>query len=244
MAHAAQSGEAGIPTYVEVYNRLYSDVTSGVYPPGSRLPGEVELAERYGTGRHTLRQALIILVEDGLVHKQKGSGNYVSETLPGHAQAAPAIANPILAYAKRPVSDIRTTHNFGPPTEVAQNRLGITASDIVLAANVAYLAEGEVIGHSFVQIPAAFIGDEGIDLHQSEQIGKLISETIYQQAKTAELFFRVIQAEGELLSQMGLCEGTVLIYIEQVLHARGGRGIARCKYYLLPEAYDIRLVLG
>lgn len=237
-------GGGPIPPYVAVYNRLYSDLMEGKYPRGSRLPGEIELAEHYGVGRHTLRQALIILVEDGLVIKHKGSGNYVCHTLPSIAGGPMMMENPITAYPRRPIESISIQHNYNPPTDVAQRRLGITASDIVLAANCLFYCGEDIIGHSFVQVPSAFIQAQNVDLLDEDQVKELINTSIYRQAQSAELFLRIITAEGELVSRMKQAEGSILIYIEQVLRDADGKGIARCKYYLPPAEYDIHFTLN
>lgn len=47
-----------IPAYLDVYNSLYTDIVTGIYPPGEHLPGETSLAEKYGVSRNTLRQAI------------------------------------------------------------------------------------------------------------------------------------------------------------------------------------------
>ena len=44
-----------IPAYLDVYNSLYTDIVTGIYPPGEHLPGETSLAEKYGVSRNTLR---------------------------------------------------------------------------------------------------------------------------------------------------------------------------------------------
>lgn len=67
-----------IPTYVGIYNSLYADITSGVYPENESLPGEVALAEKYNVSRNTLRQALAILCEDGLIVRAQGRGTIVA----------------------------------------------------------------------------------------------------------------------------------------------------------------------
>ena len=47
--------------HVKVYNRLYSMIQDGVYPPGSQLPSEPELALQMDVSRMTLRRALALL---------------------------------------------------------------------------------------------------------------------------------------------------------------------------------------
>ena len=44
----------------------------------TKLPGETELAERYGYSRQTVRHALSVLEEEGLIRRRRGSGTYLS----------------------------------------------------------------------------------------------------------------------------------------------------------------------
>jgi len=74
-------------------NRLYQTIAAklrkliedGEFPPGSRLPGERELAERFGVSRVTVREAEIALEAQGWIAIRIGSGVYVK---PRPAQAS------------------------------------------------------------------------------------------------------------------------------------------------------------
>src|SRR5512146_1970723 len=57
-----------------VFERLLSDILSGVYASGTRLPAERELARQLGASRPTLREALRRLGEWNLVEPRRGSG--------------------------------------------------------------------------------------------------------------------------------------------------------------------------
>jgi DNA-binding FadR family transcriptional regulator len=57
-----------------VFEKLLSDIVSGVHPAGSRLPAERELSRQLGASRPTLREALRRLGEWNLVEPRRGSG--------------------------------------------------------------------------------------------------------------------------------------------------------------------------
>jgi DNA-binding FadR family transcriptional regulator len=59
------------------YEKLMSAVIRGEFSVNSRLPPEVELAQRIGVSRPVLRVALIRLRTDGILASKRGSGNYV-----------------------------------------------------------------------------------------------------------------------------------------------------------------------
>lgn len=66
-----------VPKYIVLKGKINEDILSGVYPLDSKLPTEVELAQIYNVSRSTVRQALELLVNDGIISKKWGSGNTV-----------------------------------------------------------------------------------------------------------------------------------------------------------------------
>ena len=63
--------------YQKVADEVRSAVDAGAYPPGSRLPSESELAERFGVARGTVRQALAMLASEGMVSTRRGARRLV-----------------------------------------------------------------------------------------------------------------------------------------------------------------------
>jgi len=60
-------------------NRIRSMIHKGTLPPGSRLPNEFELAEAIGVSRGTIRAALYLLEQQGLIWRRQGVGTFVRE---------------------------------------------------------------------------------------------------------------------------------------------------------------------
>jgi DNA-binding GntR family transcriptional regulator len=65
------------PLYVALAQTLAADIHGGRYPIGSTLPTEGELAQRYSVSRHTVRQALRELKQEGLLWSRPGIGTKV-----------------------------------------------------------------------------------------------------------------------------------------------------------------------
>jgi GntR family transcriptional repressor for pyruvate dehydrogenase complex len=76
----AEAGNA----YDTVAAGIQAAILLGELPPGTRLPDETELAERYGVGRSTIREALRVLSGRGWVHTTRGpsGGVFVSQPDP------------------------------------------------------------------------------------------------------------------------------------------------------------------
>lgn len=66
-----------MPKYQRIATELQTEIKQGVYPAGQMLPTEEQLTQRFSASRQTIRQALSLLVEAGLITKQRGSGSRV-----------------------------------------------------------------------------------------------------------------------------------------------------------------------
>ncbi|MBW3245325.1 phosphonate metabolism transcriptional regulator PhnF [Epibacterium sp. DP7N7-1] len=66
------------PVWKSIAITLIDDIAQGRYETGTKLPAEVQLAERFGVNRHTVRRALADMAEQGLVHARRGAGVFVA----------------------------------------------------------------------------------------------------------------------------------------------------------------------
>jgi len=62
----------------QVVERVRELVRTGAYNEGDRLPAEPELCELFGVGRSTLREAIRVLADRGVVTVRHGGGTYVA----------------------------------------------------------------------------------------------------------------------------------------------------------------------
>ena len=70
-------GRTHEPRHRVISRQLTAQIDQSVYPAGSLLPGEVQLARDFGVSRQTMRVALDTLVRAGLLDRQRGKGTLV-----------------------------------------------------------------------------------------------------------------------------------------------------------------------
>ena len=63
--------------YKEIFNDLAEKISQGVYKTNELLPSEKQLIEQYEASRDTVRKALDLLAQRGLILKVKGKGSFV-----------------------------------------------------------------------------------------------------------------------------------------------------------------------
>lgn len=71
--------ENKIPLYIQLANKIRNDIECGNIKPGDKLMSENEMVNFYQIGRLTIRQALSVLVNEGLLSKQHGRGTYCTK---------------------------------------------------------------------------------------------------------------------------------------------------------------------
>lgn len=66
----------------QVQEQIYQYILTTPVAPGSKLPNEFELGEKFGVGRSTIREAVKLLISRGILEVRRGSGTYVINTTP------------------------------------------------------------------------------------------------------------------------------------------------------------------
>ena len=79
---AAPGGRDGDLAYMRVAEDITARIRSGELSPGTRLRAERDLAEFYGVAYGTVRRAMRVLRDRGLIETIHGRGTYVAEPGP------------------------------------------------------------------------------------------------------------------------------------------------------------------
>lgn len=69
--------QEALPLYLQIADELRQNIQDAVFKVGDRLPTETELSERFGVNRHTLRRAMEVLRNEGIVDVERGRGTFV-----------------------------------------------------------------------------------------------------------------------------------------------------------------------
>lgn len=68
-----------VPLYQQLADEIRQKINSGQYMPGDRLLTEAELSQQFEVSRITVRKAIELLTEDGIVVRKQGIGTFVAE---------------------------------------------------------------------------------------------------------------------------------------------------------------------
>jgi GntR family transcriptional regulator len=111
------------PKYLRIHSELRDRITSGQWSPGSALPSQQQLAGQFGVSIMTLRQALQLLADDGLIETRHGAGTYIAPRYAYDLGELRSFAADLSAQDADITTELLAAGAVTPPADVAA-RLG------------------------------------------------------------------------------------------------------------------------
>jgi GntR family phosphonate transport system transcriptional regulator len=150
----AAAETAGVALWRRVADELERGIAAGHYPPGSRLPGEIDIALRLGVNRHTVRRALAALAERGLVRPEQGSGTYVeSNRLPYPIRSRTRFSEIVDAAGRVADGRLIASATDSARSEIA-GRLAVPCGAAVIRLEIVRSVDGTPVSAGTTWLPA------------------------------------------------------------------------------------------
>ena len=167
------------PLYINVYDELLLQITKGEYPVGSQLPSEPDLARKLGVSRATLRQALVLLQDDGMVRNIRGKGNFVLESSYKEEDVQlEKLSNPMHKCHISTFDQIDLHYRLDPETEHTKQVLKRESSAVVALERL-YRKEGELLAYAFTFMSMEMVESLSLDLNNKEQLLEFLENEAY-----------------------------------------------------------------
>jgi DNA-binding GntR family transcriptional regulator len=158
--------ESPIPLWFQIAEMLRLAIESGKLHPGERLENEMELSERFGVSRPTVRQAVQALVQKDLVVRRRGVGTTVANRRINRPVALTSLYDDLVASGRKPSTKVLLIEERGAEPQVA-TKLGIDAGAPVVCLQRVRFAEGAPLALMINTIPvgvlAAPLGVEDLE---------------------------------------------------------------------------------
>ncbi|MBU4321052.1 MAG: phosphonate metabolism transcriptional regulator PhnF [Nitrospinae bacterium] len=128
--------ENGVACYQQLSEILIKQIEKGIFKPGSQLATEIELSKRYRLNRHTVRQAIERLENEGFVYKIKGKGTFVaSDKINYKVSKRTSFTTSILDVGLNPDARLLESYEIAAGRELSK-RLNIQFSDRIIVLEI------------------------------------------------------------------------------------------------------------
>ena len=213
------------PLYMRAAMELKAEIVNGVYPVGSLIPTEDELCKRFSVSRYTVREALRVLREEGLVSSRRGAGTIV----------VPSRARDEDIHQVMSINDLLA---FGTDTHYAIDSIKMVVIDNKLAKRTG-LPVGEEwlqvlgfrrtanadepVGQSEYYINRAFAAVGRILLRHQGPIFPLIEDMFGQSVVEVQQQISATLISKSLASQLNVKEDSAALEIRRTYKVSDGR---------------------
>lgn len=149
--------ESPVPLWFQIAELFRVAIESGQLAPGARLENEIEISERLGVSRPTVRQAIQALVQKDLVVRRRGVGTIVAARRIKRPVALTSLHDDLERAGRRPETEVLSLEEHAADAELA-GRLGIAPGDAVLQIERLRYAEGAPLALMENTVPVALLG--------------------------------------------------------------------------------------
>jgi len=204
-----------LPLYHQLAERLLAQIRSGSYGAGHKLPSEHELAEQYGVGRPTVRQATDSLVQSGVLIRKRGSGTYVRQvptqvdlfslagTLVSFERGGITLRSRLLGRPRQRVVD-----DVDHPLHERETSYVVRVSSV----------DGEPVLLEEIDFDvASFPGFTRLSL-QGRSLSEVVEQHYHVRPQSADQSFRVIALDDDRAIALALEAQTPVLQVERTLH--------------------------
>jgi len=203
----------GVALWRRVADDIRLDINGGRFIDGGKLPTEGELAARFDVNRHTVRRALAVLEEEGIVRAEQGRGRFV--------HAARRLSYPIgrrtrfsaglAGQASDVHGEILESRIETPPLPVSK-ALGLTPATRVLRMESLSFADGRPLTRATTWTgPASRFHTLADDFRELGSMTASLSRAGVTDYTRQETRISARYAESSESHQMGLAPGAVLL---------------------------------
>jgi GntR family transcriptional regulator len=206
------------PIYEQLISFIKHDIDEGLLNVGDLLPSENEFCERYDISRPTVRQALSLLEEQGLVVRMRGKGSFVSRPkVKRSLKTLYSFSDEVAAMGLEPKSRVIAYEVISPGAEI-QERLGLTNDEKVYSITRVRYAGQEPIALEMAFIPkkiSPFLTQDKVETGSLYKT--LAAQEGIEIGYAKETYETAVLSESEA-KILGCKEGTCAFFIQRTAY--------------------------
>jgi GntR family transcriptional regulator len=227
-------------------NRLHENLRNLIEStePGDRLPSEPKLAKQMGVSRATLREAMRIFENQGIIHRRQGVGTFVvppSQVI----ETGLEVLESILHQADRKQLKI----NVGPYSIVERDaqddecqKLNLKPSCQVMQVTWVMETPDRPVAYLKDVLPANLLDIEDVHMQFRGSVLDILLNKKQLDLTTSRTEIGAVAAPAHVAKALGIQRGDVVLFFEATLFTAEGRVVDYSHSYYLPGYFKFHVV--
>ena len=227
------SDHSNSPMYMQLAHRLRLQIVDGKIGAGEAVPSERDLCDIMGASRVTVRKAIELLIEEGLLSRRQGSGTYVTPRIQAPGSFLSSFSED--AEARGEATDtIWMMKTIAVATEEEVRLLELPAGSNVARLSRVRMAGGEPLAIENAVVPAEMLPDIG-------KLGNSLYQALNERGNrpvTGQQKVRAALAGPTEASLLSIPEKTEILRIERLTRRADGRPVELTRSAYRGERYE------
>ncbi len=216
---------SALPLYAQVEEALAARITEGTFPPGSPLPNETALIQRYGVSRTTIRQTIQNLIRRGMVEIRRGKGTFVLESkITQELTELSGFVEDMRALGHHPSARV-LDHQVVPSSETVARHLGLATGTKVVRIRRVRLANNRPVSFDETYLPREIGEQIGENDLETEPIFTLLEEKYDTPLIEADYRLEAVSADSRVARVLGVPARSPIFLIERTSFTEGNRPV-------------------
>lgn len=213
------------PRYRRLADTLIGQIRAGKLKMGETLPGEHELVVRHGVSRHTVREALRVLEDLGLIDRQQGIGTVVRARNPAmsYVQTVRSPAE-LMNYPRESRLAVQGTAPVRASRQLAR-QLGVRVGSQWMHVNaIRRIAAGVApIAYTDVYLVPEYAGIIPQIGRKAGRVYELVEAKYGEHVERVAMEIRAGLLSADVARQLGMKEGAPSLSVVRRYYGRGNR---------------------
>ena len=231
------------PLYVQAHDRLMELIQEQGLQAGDRLPPEAVLASRLGISRATLREALRLLEEEGVITRRQGVGTFVAANR--HLESGLERLESVLSLAARQgmetqVQDLSIdTVRAG---RLLAEQLQVDRGSPLTRIRRTILVEEQPVAYLEDMLPTDVLSPSELDDTFNGSVLDFLRRRRRPHIREAVAGITAARATRALAQRLGVRPGAALLLLEETLFDAGGAPVGFSRNYFVPDRFRFHVV--
>jgi GntR family transcriptional regulator len=235
LAHLMQqlASSSKLPLYQQLQRALREAIDQGVLGPAEALPAERQLASELKISRITVRKAIDGLVEEGLLVRRAGSGNFINRRFEKNFAKLTSFSEDMRARGRTPKSVwLKRAQGLVTPDEAL--RLGLSpGTQVYRFDRIRYADEMPMCLEYATIVASALPALESVDASMYEALEAAGNRPVRALQRLSALLL-----DGEQARLLQTKEGDAGLCVERLGFLRDGRAVEFCRSFFRGDMYD------
>ncbi len=229
-----------VPLYFQVALELQRLIDTDVLTTGSRLSNEIDMADKLGVSRPTMRRAIQYLVDRGQLVRKRGVGTQVVRSQVSRSLELTSLFDDLKAEGRRPRTDVLSSGPVEADGEVAE-ALGLAPGAEVFQLRRLRFADDEPIALLTNYLPLGLIDTERADFESRGLYDVIRGEGVH--IRIADQTIGAASAELADARLLGERKGAALLTMHRTAFDDTGKAVEYGTHLYRSSRYTFSLTL-